>query len=527
LPAEVETRGKKQLNDARKMLSDEMKNRNEAIATAAAQHIVALGGLMKSVMDMLMKGQTQEDAKRRLLVDAESKLADLERSKMKLESLMGASGNGTSEMTSSVERAKGVLDHTHVDLLQRREEMDQRLKKGLVFLDDHINKAHDFLVYHIRNLEKALKIMIDQFRKMLNGEAVTATKAEQEDGVRTAHKLEDVGEGLEKDMKRNKFRLENILNVDKKSTMNFVTLLSNLTVQAQSLGLSGDEMKSYIEEQLASLSEDTAGEMGTIGEEVENDMTGFRATATADRDKARKEIAKNDEVLRHGEVGVYGQLDGFGQKVSSEATEVGSTMGYNTKALRNIQHLAEGQVETSSNDLKALMHTVSATKDSVLQEMADSHGADMNALGRVEDVVAVVDSLTKAAFDEIQQHIGRSRREFRELDQMLDTLSSSTNASTASLTKDVEEDIMKSQKFMDGIRPILGQMKEDAVGYERKDRELTAEFMSKRQGIVKTVSDIEKEGNEERAQVWKDTMKELSEKNAEFQRIVSEARGQA
>ncbi|KAF4750366.1 hypothetical protein FOZ62_014603, partial [Perkinsus olseni] len=28
-------------------------------------------------------------------------------------------------------------------------------------------------------------IMIDQFRKMLNGEAVTATKAEQEDGVRT------------------------------------------------------------------------------------------------------------------------------------------------------------------------------------------------------------------------------------------------------------------------------------------------------------------------------------------------------
>ncbi|KAF4720909.1 hypothetical protein FOZ63_030713, partial [Perkinsus olseni] len=291
LPAEVETKGKKQLNDARKMLSDEMKNRNQAIATAAAQHIVALGGLMKSVMDMLMKGQTQEDAKRRLLADAESKLADLERSKMKLQSLMGASGNGTSEMMSSVERAKGVLDHTHVDLLQRREEMDQRLKKGLVFLDDHINTAHDFLVYHIRNLEKALKIMIDQFRKMLNGEAVTATKAEQEDGVRTARKLEDVEEGLEKDMKRNKFRLENILNVDKKSTMNFVTLLSNLTVQAQSLGLSGDEMKSYIEEQLASLSEGTAGEMGTIGEEVEKDMTGFRATATADRDKARKEIA--------------------------------------------------------------------------------------------------------------------------------------------------------------------------------------------------------------------------------------------
>ncbi|KAF4695332.1 hypothetical protein FOZ62_012169, partial [Perkinsus olseni] len=174
-----------------------------------------------------------------------------------------------------------------------------------------------------------------------------------------------------------------------------------------------------------------------------------------------------------------------------------------------------------------------ATKDSVLQEMADSHGADMNALGRVEDVVAVVDSLTKAAFDEIQQHIGRSRGEFHELDQMLDTLSSSrasrggTNASTASLTKDVEEDITKSQKFMDGIRPILGQMKEDAAGYEKKDRELTAEFMSKRQGIVKTVSDIEKEGNEERAQVWKDTMKDLSEKNAEFQRIVSEARGQA
>ncbi|KAF4721082.1 hypothetical protein FOZ63_029609 [Perkinsus olseni] len=159
--------------------------------------------------------------------------------------------------------------------------------------------------------------------------------------------------------------------------------------------------------------------------------------------------------------------------------------------------------------------------------MADSHGADMNALGRVEDVVAVVDSLTKAAFDEIQQHIGRSRGEFHELDQMLDTLSSSTNASTASLTKDVEEDITKSQKFMDGIRPILGQMKEDAAGYEKKDRELTAEFMSKRQGIVKTVSDIEKEGNEERAQVWKDTMKDLSEKNAEFQRIVSEARGQA
>lgn len=37
-----------------------------------------------------------------------------------------------------------------------------------------------------------------------------------------------------------------------------------------------------------------------------------------------------------------------------------------------------------------------------MREMAESHGADLNALGRVEDVVAIVDTLTKSAFDEVR-----------------------------------------------------------------------------------------------------------------------------
>ncbi|EER11850.1 Cingulin, putative [Perkinsus marinus ATCC 50983] len=507
LPSEIEAKGKKQLTNAKKLLSDEMQNRNKAIAAVAAEHIMAIGDLMKSVMDLLTKGEMQEEAKRRLLAEAESKMVDIERSKTKLQSLMGASGNETSGESGSMKRARGMMGDTQMELLHRREEMKQRLKKGLVFLDHHISDAHDFLQLHLRDLEKALRIMIEQFRKLLNGEAVTFAKSDQEDSAGTAKKLGGVETGLEKDMNRNKVRLESILNVDKESTMDFTTLLSKLTAQAQGLGLSGNEMKSYIEEQLSKLSSDTAGEVGVVGQEVENEMTGFRATANAERDKAKEEIAKNDKVLAHGEEGVYGQLDGLGQKVSGEATEVGNSLGYNAIALRNVQRLADGERQTSSNDLKALIHTVSATKDSVMREMAESHGADLNALGRVEDVVAIVDTLTKSAFDEIQGLIGSSTGDFQSLDEMLDTLGSSTNSSVASLNKDVEEDVRKSDKFMNGIRPILAQMKEDASGYEKKDREIAAESISARKSVMKAVSDTSKEGDEVRAQAWKNVMR--------------------
>lgn len=50
-----------------------------------------------------------------------------------------------------------------MELLHRREEMKQRLKKGLVFLDHHISDAHDFLQLHLRDLEKALRVGVYRF----------------------------------------------------------------------------------------------------------------------------------------------------------------------------------------------------------------------------------------------------------------------------------------------------------------------------------------------------------------------------
>lgn len=56
LPSEIEAKGKKQLTNAKKLLSDEMQNRNKAIAAVAAEHIMAIGDLVSRTLATAVGG---------------------------------------------------------------------------------------------------------------------------------------------------------------------------------------------------------------------------------------------------------------------------------------------------------------------------------------------------------------------------------------------------------------------------------------------------------------------------------------
>ncbi|KAF4669510.1 hypothetical protein FOL47_002468 [Perkinsus chesapeaki] len=525
-PMEAEAAGHERMNNVRRILREEVKAQAEAVTNQTNQRFDAIENQLKMLTDLLMKGRQQEEKGRRILEDVDSEIRVVERMKPRIEALKREAGNDTSEMIGSIDKQKIALDRKQMDLLQRRKNMERELRKGLVFLDDHLNKAHSALVKRASDLEVSLLMMIKHFKDLLYGDEAAFAKFEHEDSANTARQLADAEDNIANDEKKSKVRLENLLNVDKKSTMNFVTMLSSLTVQAQELGLSGDKMKEYIEEQLSNLSEASAGEIGLLEKELSNDMTGLRAADEADKNKATTEIQKNDQSFRNGAEGVYGQLGGFEGKVADEAEEVGGTLGYNNQALAKLGFLTENQVQISGLELKALIHSVSLTKDAVLHEMAANHGADLDALARIEDVVAITRSLTGSSFEELHNDIDRLRGDFRKLGRVLDLYDAGTNKTVDSLGRVVDDRLRRSQKFMDGIQPLLGEMKGEAEVFEKKEREVNKELMGERTEILKEVSDSEKEQNKERAETWTETMKHLSSKNKEFQEEVSSVRAE-
>ncbi|KAF4656154.1 hypothetical protein FOL47_009120 [Perkinsus chesapeaki] len=191
--------------------------------------------------------------------------------------------------------------------------------------------------------------------------------------------------------------------------------LARVVTEAESMGLSEEEMQEYVKKKLSEESGVTSEEFDKIKDMVNGDLVGFRDKVNAMKKKAEDELFAEDSHISSSDGIQNGRLADYAQMIESQALKGGNVIGYNAIASEKSYKTLEGQESISGNELLAMMHIAEANSGSLIDHIAESHNVSTDRVASVDDAVTTYMVLIKDFMDEMQAEMDSLRGRLNDL----------------------------------------------------------------------------------------------------------------